>query len=104
VIDISAETLIALADVPAHLPKRRGGKRVHVSCVYRWGQRGCKGIRLEWLACGGTKVTSVEALQRFFERLSALENGTPLTPQMRTSRQRERAAKQANDELEREGW
>jgi len=103
-IDLASETLISLSDVPAYLPKRRSGKHVHVNCGYRWAQRGCKGVRLEVLQCGGTKVTSLEALQRFFDRLTALENGTPTTPQSRTSRQRERAMRQANEELEQAGW
>jgi DNA-binding beta-propeller fold protein YncE len=96
------ETLIALADVPAHLPNRRGGKRPHVSCIYRWCQRGCKGIKLEWLACGGTKVTSLEALQRFFERLSTETDGG--TPPARTLTQRQYAAAKANEELAKAGW
>jgi hypothetical protein len=100
-IDSAHETLISLADVPAQLPNRRGGRRPHVSCIYRWAQRGCKGIRLETLQCGGTKVTSLEALQRFFERL-----GTPtpdIHPPNRTARQREQAILRAERELERDG-
>jgi hypothetical protein len=101
-IDSTRETLIALADVPSHLPNRRGGKRPHVSCIYRWAQRGCKGIKLETLQCGGTKVTSLEALQRFFEQLSTGANRKP--PVTRTSRHRRRAAEKANLELAAAGW
>ncbi len=101
-IDSSRETLISLADVPANLPDRRGGKRPHVSCIYRWGQRGCKGIKLEVLQVGGTKCTSLEALQRFFERLSAQANGEQ--PRARTTTQRQRAAEKANAELAAAGW
>lgn len=83
-IQIDSERLIALADVPAILPRRRGGKRVNSSCIYRWAQRGLRGIRLETLQCGGTKVTSKEALARFFRRLEDVnpvyaESVTPLT-------------------------
>ena len=35
-IDSTLEKLIALADVLAILPTRRGGKRPRVSCIYRW--------------------------------------------------------------------
>jgi len=96
-IDSTHETLIALADVPAHLPARRGGKQPHVSCIYRWAQRGCKGIVLETLQCGGTKVTSLEAIQRFFEALTAVNNGLPATG--RSPLQRQQAVARAEKEL-----
>lgn len=100
-IDSAHETLISLADVPAQLPNRRGGRRPHVSCIYRWAQRGCKGVKLETLQCGGTKVTSLEALQRFFERLGPTAPGDQ--PPTRTTRQREHAIRRAERELDRQG-
>lgn len=101
-IDSARETLVALADVPAHLPDRRGGRRPHVSTIYRWVQRGCRGVKLESLQVGGTSCTSLEALQRFFERLTAARNGEPAPT--RTSRQRQRATETANNELADSGW
>jgi hypothetical protein len=95
-------TLISLPDVPGRLPRRRGGKLPHVSCIYRWAQHGLRGVRLEVLQCGGTKVTSLEALQRFFERLSAVTAGE--TPAARSSAQRQRAADQADKDLAAQGW
>ena len=70
VIDISTETLIPLRDAPRHLPARPNGKRVHVSACYRWTSRGVCGVRLEAIKIGGSTYTSIEALQRFAERLS----------------------------------
>jgi hypothetical protein len=64
------ETVISLADAANELPRRRRGRRVHVSCVYRWSTTGCRGVVLETIQIGGTRCTSREALQRFFERLS----------------------------------
>jgi len=101
-IDSAHENLISLADVPGHLPDRRGGKRPHVSCIYRWAQRGIRGVRLETLQCGGTKVTSSEALQRFFERLGAVDSGEPQP--VRTSMQRQRESEKASQYLAGEGW
>jgi hypothetical protein len=100
-IDLANETLISLADVPDHLPLRRGGKRPHVSCIYRWVQRGCRGIRLEVLQVGGTKCTSLQALQRFFDRLSA---GSQYVTKNRTPKQRRRVAEKANADLAADGW
>lgn len=64
-IDIGNEQLVSLRDVPKLLPTRSSGKRVHISAVYRWVQRGVRGNRLEVIRVGGTTYTSREALQRF---------------------------------------
>jgi hypothetical protein len=69
-IDPNSETLISLADVAKHLPRRRAGKRPHISCIYRWTTSGCKGVILESIQVGGTRCTSKEALARFFNTLA----------------------------------
>jgi len=71
VIDPLSEHLVSLPQAAKLLPARRGGRPVHVSCLYRWTVSGCKGIQLESLQLGGTRVTSREALARFFSRLSS---------------------------------
>jgi hypothetical protein len=98
-IDPNTETLLSLADAARLLPRRRAGKRPHVSCLYRWTTTGCKGVVLESLQCGGTRVTSREALARFFEQLTCADN--PRTD--RSPDRRQRAARAAERELEREG-
>src|SRR5262245_10471581 len=69
-IDISSETLISLTDIPQHIPPKKNGKRVGLDAVYRWCRSGVHGVVLETLQCGGTKCTSLQALQRFFSKLS----------------------------------
>lgn len=69
-IDISTEHLIPIRDVPHRLPSRPTGRRVHISAVYRWIQRGVHGVHLEAIRIGGSAYTSREALQRFAEGLS----------------------------------
>ncbi len=101
-IDSTCENLVTLGDVPALLPLRRGQKRPHVSCVYRWAQHGLRGVRLEIIQVGGTACTSREALQRFFERLTAARTGERAPT--RTAGQRRKAAARANAELENAGW
>jgi hypothetical protein len=64
-IDLTRETLIPIRAVPGHLPRRPSGKKLHVSAVYRWLQRGVGGVRLESVKVGGTTYTSVEAIARF---------------------------------------
>jgi len=79
-IEIEKEQLLPLAQAAGHLPNRRGGKKKHVSTLHRWATIGIGGIKLETLRCGGVKCTSLPALQRFFERLSANESSTGGTP------------------------
>lgn len=98
-IDPKTETLLSLADAARLLPRRRAGKKPHVSCLYRWTTTGCKGVVLESLQCGGTRVTSREALGRFFEALTVASSPQPC----RSPSRRRRAAESAQRELEREG-
>lgn len=101
-IDPNSENLISLADAGRLLPARRRGKKPHISCVYRWTTTGCKGIVLESLQCGGTRVTSREALARFLEALT-LASPTGAQMAVRSPTKRRRAAERAIEALEREG-
>jgi uncharacterized protein DUF1580 len=103
-IDPQLETLISLADATKVLPARRGGKRPHISCIYRWTVAGCKGIKLESLQVGGTRCTSREALGRFFERLSLSAGPETNRPTIRTPNRRAREVAQAERELNAAGY
>src|SRR5438874_30499 len=69
---IADERLFALSDqaLTRNLPRRRRGRRPHVSTFYRWATRGLRGVRLETLRVGTTMCTSLEAVQRFFDALT----------------------------------
>lgn len=54
----------------ACLPPRRGGAPLHVGTLHRWRAKGLRGVRLEAVRLGGGWYTSVEALMRFFARIS----------------------------------
>ena len=98
-IDISQENVITLAEATRRLPRRRKGKRPHVATLYCWVDRGIRGIHLEAIRVGGTLCTSVEALQRFCERLSA-PNGQPTA---KTSPSRRAAVARADRSLDKAG-
>jgi hypothetical protein len=107
-IDITTEEIGPLSDKADSLPRRRRGRKVHVSTLYRWATVGCRGVRLETIQIGGTCCTSTEALQRFFEELTVARAGTyapvsapPLA--RRTSAQRLRASERAGRALEHRG-
>jgi hypothetical protein len=76
-IDLLKETIISLTTAAKQLPARRGGKRPHVSTLYRWSKDGHRGVILETLQCGGTRCTSAEGLARFFTALSQAAGTAP---------------------------
>jgi len=74
-IDLSKETVLTLNQATKALPPVRRGKKLHISTLYRWASKGISGVRLETLRLGGTTVTSLEAIQRFGDRLQRLRDG-----------------------------
>src|SRR4051794_36659981 len=69
-IDTTSESLLTLTQAADVLPRRRKGRKTHVSTLYRWATAGCRGVRLESVQIGATRCTSREALERFFQRLT----------------------------------
>jgi len=59
---VSLADLIPLEDVAKVLPKR-----LHLSTVFRWAQKGRKGVRLKVVSVGGTRCTTERWLFEFFE-------------------------------------
>lgn len=53
------------------IPPGPRGKRRNVSCVYRYMERGVRGIKLDFEQHPDGRRTSLEAYQRFVERLTA---------------------------------
>jgi hypothetical protein len=78
-IDISREDILSMTQATRCVPPLRG-RQVAVSTLFRWSTAGLNGVRLETIQIGGTRCTSVQALQRFFDRLSgegATEQAAP---------------------------
>ncbi|HEX8520915.1 MAG TPA: DUF1580 domain-containing protein [Tepidisphaeraceae bacterium] len=96
-IDLAHEELVPFRDVPNLLPRLRRGRKPHVGSIYRWSDRGLKGVKLEYLQVAGMRCTSVQALQRFFERLTH-PNRPALT---RSFAKRQREIKGATEEVKR---
>lgn len=87
-IDPNSETLLSLTDAANTLPGRP-----NVTTVWRWRNRGVRGVRLETICLGGRRFTSREALSRFFAATTAAADGQPLRSE--TPRQRESAIDRA---------
>jgi hypothetical protein len=90
-LDLFAEECLSLAQAARKLPTLRGariaGKGVHPVTLWRWTKIGLNSpdgqkIRLETVRIGGTNCTSLEALQRFLDRLQG-EEVPPTTNQPR---------------------
>ncbi len=100
-IDLTREHLVPVREIPRFLPCRTSGKRVHISACYRWLSRGIRGVKLEAIRIGGTTYTSVEALQRFAERLSSNTPRPLIEPSPSLGRQKAiaRAARELEESL-----
>ncbi len=70
-IDIQTEQLLTPTKASELCPECRRGARPNIATIYRWMVKGVRGIKLESLVVGATRCTSVEALQRFFDALTA---------------------------------
>jgi len=104
-IDIQTEQVITPARASHLCPERRRGVRPNVATVYRWMLAGVKGIRLESIMVGGTRCTSVQALQRFFDALTAAADAAhsaAITPPP-ASKSRQKAIEAAERRLARAG-
>lgn len=81
-IDIRSEEIFSLT-AATKLPcfrNRRGGKRINISTLWRYATTGCRGVKLETIMAGGSRATSLEAIERFFEQLTLQADGRHIAP------------------------
>ena len=72
-ISIDKEKLVTFAQAAKLVPSRTG-RTLHVTTIHRWASAaGARGVRLESVLVGGTRMTTVEAVQRFVDRLNDLD-------------------------------
>jgi len=104
-IDVFKEEVLSLTQATKRLPNVNRGKRLHVTTIWRWtlGGKKCPDgstARLETIKIGGTTCTSLEALQRFFDRLTG--DREIITPPTLTQRQCQRRNEEADCRLKEE--
>lgn len=102
---LADEKQLPLKDAANLVPPGRGGKKTHFSTLWRWVLKGAKApdgstVRLEAIRRPGVWMTSAEALDRFFQRLTPSFASEPAP---RTLTQREKASARASRELEKAG-
>ena len=71
-IEIGHEKLLTYGEAAKLLPK---GSRPSYSTFWRWWHNGIRGVKLETVLFGGKRFTTVEAMQRFAQTLSARDEG-----------------------------
>ena len=102
------QEILSLAQACKRIPPING-KRPHLSTLYRWFDRGIAGVHLECLRVGRKLCTTQEALDRFFREAGAAgpvrrpRRAAPSTPRTRTPKERERAIREAEDFLRKNG-
>ena len=72
-IDLTKEVVFPLTQASDRVavPARRRGRKPVAATWFRWAKDGMRGVVLETIQVGGTKCTSAEAAQRFFDQLTA---------------------------------
>lgn len=66
-IDAARESVLSFGEAARYVGKLKGAKALSFQTLFRWATKGCRGVVLESLCIGGTRCTSKEALQRFFD-------------------------------------
>jgi hypothetical protein len=83
---------------------------VHRTTLERWAKVGIRGgIKLETALLGATRVSSIEAVERFIARLNDTTHTTQdvdgsATRRTRTTKQRQRASDDAVEALKKRGY
>ena len=107
-IDLTTEKPIRLEEAARLVPPSRGARHTHASTILRWILRGTRGpdgerVRLEALRAGNKWITTAEAVQRFFERLTPTLEADQARLLPRSPTARRRASERAGRKLERLG-
>jgi hypothetical protein len=77
--DLRDDQPLTLPDAASYLG-RLTGQKPHLSTLWRWCSKGCKGIRLESICIGGKRFVTVKAISRFIEASNVSNTGRPEQP------------------------
>jgi len=106
-IRIGEENLYPLKQLLSYVPPARKGKKTAMSTLVRWILKGARStggelVKLEATRLGNRWMASLEALQRFGERLAG-DKGHPLSEAPRSPAARQKADDKAVQELRKAG-
>ncbi len=95
-IDLLSEHRISMTELARQ-------ENVAVPTIWRWRQKGVRGVRLTTFIRGGRRYTTQEAFARFVEATTKAANGEQPSTKARTNRQRQASISRANAELDAAG-
>ncbi len=95
-----------LTDAAKYLGKITG-RKPHVSTLWRWCQKGCKGVRLDSICVGGKRFVTVAGIERFIDESTAAQDlrpasGNPASPAATSLTNPSGHQKRCNDRRRRE--
>ena len=93
------EAAIPIGKSSRHFP----GKRPHISTIYRWLERGVRGVKLESFCVGSRRYVTQEAIELFIQRTTAAGPYSQAPSASTVSKQRQREIEQAERELDEAG-
>jgi hypothetical protein len=104
-IDLATETRVSPSSYCRRFIADDNGKPAAISTFYRHTLKGVRGVRLEFVKIGGKTFTTVEAIQRFADAVTAARRGEPPAPTpgerrrsaARFARDQRRAAKRCEE-------
>lgn len=76
-IDAARESVLSFGEAARYVGKLKGAKALSFQTMFRWATKGCFGVVLESICIGGTRCTSKEALQRFFDGVTRARASAP---------------------------
>jgi len=80
--------------------ERKTGRRPNPCTAWRWSTKGIKGIRLQVIFMGGSRLTTEQWVQDFIDAVSKVNMAKhEAAPPMQTPRQQERNAEKAAKKL-----
>lgn len=95
-IQIESEEMLTLADACRRVPPNG----ISTATMARWIQRGVRGVKLETVVIGHRRLTSLQALSRFF---AAQNPENTVAAKVISPTQRRRQSEAAREELRRMG-
>lgn len=77
--DLREDQPLSIPDAAEFLGKLTGQKP-HVSTLWRWCLKGCKGVKLESICIGGKRFVTAAAIEKFVEASTTARAGRPEPP------------------------
>jgi len=77
--DLRDDKPLSLFDAADYLGKLTG-RKPHVSTLWRWCMKGCKGVRLESICIGGKRFVTANAIEQFIDASTTAQSAKAAQP------------------------